>query len=180
MKEVFFWTMERGISLSVFLVIIFIFRKRKGEFYKGETWRRLWIGILILFLLPVSFFKHSLITLKPVRWEARLEQAEETVTYEEEKKKNLILKETGTSMPEQPEQKGITGTETFQTEEEMRREIRDSLLVEKRTYAADIFMFIWICGACITFLWAAAKEIWWGDNIETLKNLVKSIYFNVL
>ena len=165
MKEVFFWTLEQGISLSVFLVILFLFRKRRGEFYKGETWRRLWIGILILFLFPVSFFKHSLITLNPVRWEIIHEQAEETATYEEEKKKNPILKEKATSIPEQSEQKGITGTETFQTEEEMRREIRDSLLVENRTDAADIFTLIWICGIFIAFLWAAAKEIWWRKNI---------------
>lgn len=173
MKEVFFWTLERGISLSVFLVIIFLFRNRKGEFYKGETWRRLWIGILILFLLPVSFFKHSPITLNPVRWETIHEQAGETVTYAEEKKKNPILKETGTSIPEQPEQKGITGIETFQTEEEMRREIRDSLLVENRADVADIFTLIWICGVFITFLWATAKEIWWRKNILSKNQKVK-------
>lgn len=174
MKEVFFWTLERGISLSTLLVVLFIFRKRKGEFYRGETWRRLWIGVLILFLIPVSLFKLPLITLNPEKWEYRYERSEKTEIYEsKEKEVNHTLQETGIPISEQPAQKEKTATEAFQTEEEIRREIQDSLLVEKRTDAAEFFTLIWIFGGIITCLWAAAKEIWWRKSVLSENQEVK-------
>lgn len=166
MGELFVWSMERMLILGAVLGVVLWFRKRRAQGYSGAAWRMLWIGFGILLLVPFRLPGISLWELMPEQPQVRDERrVEET---QQEKSLAAAAREEKASVPaaEHPEKNGQSTSAPPVTEEQIRKEIRDSLLAgEKKAEPWEILAWVWLFGVGLSALWAAARYIWWRKTV---------------
>lgn len=197
MRELLFWTVERGLTLGVVMAVILLFRRRKGLFYSGAVWRVLWICFGILLILPIRLPGLTLFELNPgslgrqLTREGILETTphNETPYYQEGNRAGDInysesTNYSGNSIEDGTEQdsdrdtiqasagqtenkmRSAAGRALSLTEEEMRSEIRDTIILDKRISPVwQILTIIWLAGSCVLMLWSLLKYLWWRRTI---------------
>ena len=186
MKEILFWVLGRSFSVTILLAAALFLRKWLGNRYEAYVWRYLWIGLCLFILLPIQIPGMIRWNFSPDQWKIKnaIKEEKNLSFYKGTKEKKKEFSDGNYEIELRNDViRAAEQEKAAKTKEEIRREIKQSILVNHPVILDwwQLGGLIWLSGFLLTGSCSIFRYGFWKVQIKKgNRNIAEAEYRELL